>query len=108
MAVHRLHVGHDGRAPEGCRAGRCSGRREPRITNVVMPEEHGKCLVVGVMRWRNMRWLLLCGGCTKPLWGVAFGAAPAHRAPLFSPSQRPRLPFAGAVTCNKPTAYDTC
>jgi hypothetical protein len=44
---------------------------------------------------------------------VAFGAskadshlgAPSH---LFLPSQRLRLPFAGAVTCNKPTACDDC
>jgi hypothetical protein len=48
-------------------------------------------------------WLLLRGGCTSTLWLFA-----CRHAPLFLPSQRLRLPFAGAVTYDKPTACDAC
>ena len=41
-----------------------------------------------------------------------FGSCPwrlaCRRTPLFLPSQRLRLPFAGAVTYDKPTACDAC
>lgn len=48
------------------------------------------------------RWLLLAPSRPDRTRTCALPPTP------FLPSQRLRLPFAGAVTCNKPTACDDC